>query len=767
MVMAATVVLVAPPAASAAPIPVTVTILRLVENTCDEGPTVPCPDDWYSRVNIDNQGFQESGHVDNPPVADLTPHTVYTRIADTASGTVPVVIQIWDHDDSSADDHLDASPFGDDINLTVDLATGDWSGDSSPNVGFAEGANVKVFFDITVGSDGDLDDDGIPDGVERFGVRDTDGSVLVDMAALGADPCRKSIAVEIDFMNGAADGHSHQPIPAAITEAQATFNAAPVPAVTSCPYPGFPSAPTGIDFLVRVDDPLTEVANTPLALLDAIRDANFDRALRPYFHYVAFVHDQATGNSSSGRCCASGRDAIVSLGSWTNQTGVTRDQSGTLIHELGHAWGFGHGGGDSVNCKSNYLSVMNYSFQVIGIPDPTLTTGPQIDADGDGDGDVRARLDLSATALPTLNESALNEPVGVQGGSDGTFFNDSGGTDRWDIDGGGIDWNWDNGGVGDDTGVAADVNAVNISDCGNDGATPPNATPSPGQNLAGFDDWANLKYRAAMSPDAGFTPGTFDELTFDDAQHIRAALAESLRPDLVLTHLAGPDPVLSGSQVTYDLSVQNNSQGEADDTMITEVLPAGMVADSCSATVGNCAGTPNAPTASFGDLAGQASASMQVMSEVPCETADGTTITASAAATTTDNELNPDDNAADASVVVSNPPPVISGLSVSADELWPPNHKMETIILDYTVTDNCGTPALVVEVTSNEPVDGDGDGATTPDWIVIDANTVELRAERAGSGDGRVYTISVSASDSGGGATVETIQVTVPPDSGD
>ena len=34
------------------------------------------------------------------------------------------------------------------------------------------------------------------------------------------------------------------------------------------------------------------------------------------------------------------------------------------MHELGHNLGFGHGGGDSINYKPNYLSIMNYSFSV-------------------------------------------------------------------------------------------------------------------------------------------------------------------------------------------------------------------------------------------------------------------------------------------------------------------------------------------------------------------------------------------------------------------
>jgi hypothetical protein len=54
--------------------------------------------------------------------------------------------------------------------------------------------------------------------------------------------------------------------------------------------------------------------------------------------------------------------------------------------------------------------------------------------------------------------------------------------------------------------------------------------------------------------------------------------------------------------------------------------------------------------------------------------------------------------------------------------------------VNYTVNDNCGMPACVLSVTSNEPINGTGDGDTAPDWEIVDAHHVRLRAERAGTG---------------------------------
>jgi photosystem II stability/assembly factor-like uncharacterized protein len=105
--------------------------------------------------------------------------------------------------------------------------------------------------------------------------------------------------------------------------------------------------------------------------------------------------------------------------------------------------------------------------------------------------------------------------------------------------------------------------------------------------------------------------------------------------------------------------------------------------------------------------------------------------------------------------------PVVSAATVDKSVLWPVNHQMELITVNYTATDNC-TVECVLTVTSNEPIDGLGDGDTSPDWEVVDAHHVRLRAERSATGSGRIYTITVTCKDPAGNTVVRTTTVRAP-----
>jgi len=84
-----------------------------------------------------------------------------------------------------------------------------------------------------------------------------------------------------------------------------------------------------------------------------------------------------------------------------------------------------------------------------------------------------------------------------------------------------------------------------------------------------------------------------------------------------------------------------------------------------------------------------------------------------------------------------------------------------------SASDNCSADLLssvvISSVSSDESENGNGDGNTFND-IVIDASckSVQLRAERQGGGNGRVYRINFMVTDSAGNISTVTGKVYVP-----
>jgi hypothetical protein len=116
-------------------------------------------------------------------------------------------------------------------------------------------------------------------------------------------------------------------------------------------------------------------------------------------------------------------------------------------------------------------------------------------------------------------------------------------------------------------------------------------------------------------------------------------------------------------------------------------------------------------------------------------------------------------------------PPTLS-LIPNPAALWPPNHKLHEIDLLVLESDACDPDPdfTLTSVTSNEPDNGTGDGDTTNDIQGADVGTDDrellLRAERAGNGSGRVYTILGNVTDASGNSTNAATQVVVPHDQG-
>jgi hypothetical protein len=360
---------------------------------------------------------------------------------------------------------------------------------------------------------GDRDEDGLLDRWETDGI-DTDGDGIpeINLPAMGANPDRKDLFLEIDTHQGSS-------LPTSVINAvRDAFAAAPV---------DNPVGPDGITLHAIIDEQslpprfysastAAEVAAQKALYYGSVQDRASDRwetEIRParlrVFRYCVWGGSQIDGSSGWGEI--PGDDLIVTLESPNFNNITNQDRAGTLMHEIGHTLGLRHGGGDDVGHKPNYLSVMNYSFQF---------RSPF------GSDDTVWRLDFSRDQFPTLDESALEEtngfnaPPGYIGRM--TVYNvATSGPPLIDsdlVEAGSVDFNNDN----DQSGVVAvDLNRQRSSQ-----------PPSPGDLLVGHDDWANIVLRLAGSANfgsgvsAGLTTSDLSpELTGEDYQELRVVYA--------------------------------------------------------------------------------------------------------------------------------------------------------------------------------------------------------------------------------------------------
>ncbi len=269
-------------------------------------------------------------------------------------------------------------------------------------------------FDATTDSDGDA----LPDQWELLGYdRGDDGTIDVALPAMGSDPNHKDVFVEIDWMT------NHHLDNAAIRQVVTSFAQSPVDnpdgrsGITLHVDNGSDSIMTGNRTwgTLSDSDQFTHVralgwGSTAYSWtsFDNMKRQGFAAARRPIFHYVVSAHKYDDTTSSGISRGIGGSDLIVSLGSFcaagSDCSGTTDQQAGTFMHELGHNLGLRHGGGDHVNRKPNFLSVMNYAFQMSGLT-----------RDGTGGVFDYSMFPGGGEVLADLNESSLDESLGLGG----------------------------------------------------------------------------------------------------------------------------------------------------------------------------------------------------------------------------------------------------------------------------------------------------------------------------------------------------------------
>jgi uncharacterized repeat protein (TIGR01451 family) len=229
--------------------------------------------------------------------------------------------------------------------------------------------------------------------------------------------------------------------------------------------------------------------------------------------------------------------------------------------------------------------------------------------------------------------------------------------------------------------------------------------------------------------------------------------------DLAVTK-TGPSLVTEGHNLTYHLTATNNGPANATGVAVTDTLPSNSTFVSASA---GCTPSAGVVTCAVGSLAAGASVSFDIT-----VTAGSTGSTLVNTATIHGNQSDPVSGNNTATVTTAlNHNPVCSG-ATGGPNLWPPNHKLRLVTISG-VTDPDGNPVTttVTGVTQDEPLNGLGDGDTSPDALpALGSNQVWLRAERSGTGDGRVYRVGIQATDGLGGVCTGVVDVGVPHDQG-
>jgi hypothetical protein len=220
--------------------------------------------------------------------------------------------------------------------------------------------------------DADTDGDGLGDWLEvtRYGTdptaADTDGDSYpdgVEVAATppvaSADPLRKDVYVEIDYMAG------HRPSREQIDRIAERFATAPVEN---------PDGSSGIELHLVVDDAIPASDRTTPKDLSQIRDIYFNNSSAGY-HYAVIVDDVSDGGFTRTGFQYTGRGYRQMAVEYQNG-----EFAATFMHELGHSLGIDASDYEGVDSHAvsgtRYRSIMNYNYGGDGL---RLSRGPPFD----------------------------------------------------------------------------------------------------------------------------------------------------------------------------------------------------------------------------------------------------------------------------------------------------------------------------------------------------------------------------------------------------
>ena len=172
--------------------------------------------------------------------------------------------------------------------------------------------------------------------------------------------------------------------------------------------------------------------------------------------------------------------------------------------------------------------------------------------------------------------------------------------------------------------------------------------------------------------------------------------------DLIVTKSDSPDPVLTGAQLTYTITVRNFGPDPSTAATVTDALPAGTTFQSCTTSVGSCTGPAvgvnGTVTANLGTLASGATATVTIVANVTA--AGGSTLNNTAPAASATIDPNPANNSATATTQVSS---ASAELLLTKSDSPDPIGVLSTLTYSMTVRNNGPGPATNVTLTDNLP----------------------------------------------------------------
>jgi DNA/RNA endonuclease G (NUC1) len=126
-----------------------------------------------------------------------------------------------------------------------------------------------------------------------------------------------------------------------------------------------------------------------------------------------------------------------------------------------------------------------------------------------------------------------------------------------------------------------------------------------------------------------------------------------------------------------------------------------------------------------------------------------------------------DEDTVNVQIVDTIAPVLIS--STQAISIWPANkkyHMFNVSGLVESASDSCDSGVNLSSVVITKVTSDEGNASSNDILIAADCRSVQLRADRDGNGDGRVYTITFRVADAAGNTQTLTRQVIVPHDQG-